>query len=438
MLDLLSEFLALYFVVPLVILTGMYLSIRLNFIQISKMPMGFRYLFNSEIKSKGNVSHFEAISAVLAGNLGTGNISGMAIALTTGGPGALFWMWVMAFFGAIIKFAGVLLGVKFRHKNEEGDFVGGPMYYLAYGLKNKIIAYLFCIFAILSAFTVGNLVQVNSISLPLEKMGTSPLLVGLIMAILVANVLIGGLHRFAIVASTIVPIMAMLYLVVAIFILILHSDQFFSALELVLKSAFTPSAAGGGVLGISMMKTVTSGFERGVFSTDAGTGIAPILQASTRTKSPVTEGVVAMVPPFVVMVICTITTFVLLTTGAWQVEGLKSTNMCTHAFEKGLGMIWGQYIVILSLVLFAFTTILAWAYCAERAVEYLWGLKWMHIFQWVFIVFIPLGAIAQVELVWKLADICISLMLICNMVGVIGLSSQIIREGNKFFNQSPR
>lgn len=433
MLNLVNEFLSLFVVVPLILFTGLYLSLRLGCIQISKLKMGFSYLINAEKKSVGNISHFEAISTVLAGNLGTGNISGMAVALSTGGPGALVWMAVMAFLGAILKFAGCLLGVKFRHINPEGDYVGGPMYYLDLGLKLKPVAIIFSIFAILCALTVGNLVQVNSISLPIEQMGASPLVMSVITAVLVAVVLVGGMHRFAIVAATVVPLMAALYVGMALYILFLFRDQILPSLELIFQSAFFPKSAAGGMLGYGFLKAVTVGFERGVFATDAGVGIAPILQSSTRTKSPVVEGVVAMVPPLVVMVICSITTLVLMVTGAWKVEGLQSTNMCTYAFEQGLGTKWGTYVVFISLLLFAFTTILAWAYCAERAVEYLGGLKWMHIFQWFFILVIPFGAIVHVDIVWKLADICIAMMLVCNMVGVIGLSKSVIAESRLFF-----
>ena len=227
--------------------------------------------------------------------------------------------------------------------------------------------------------------------------------------------------------------MALMYLSVAIYILTQFSDQIIPAVKLIFESAFSLKPAVGGVLGFGMLKMITVGFERGVFSTDAGVGIAPILQASTRTKSPVVEGVVAMVPPLVVMVICTITTLVLMVTGAWKVEGLRSTNMCTFAFEQGLGNKWGTYVVFVSLLLFAFTTILAWAYCAERAVEYLGGLKWMRVFQWFFILVIPFGALVHVDLIWKIADVCISMMLICNLIGVLGLSKLVIEESRLFF-----
>ncbi len=383
-LDNLNDTITLYLVCPLIFFVGLYLSFRLKFLQISKIKTGLSYLFKKEEKSKGDISHFEAISTVLAGNLGTGNISGIAVALTMGGPGALVWMWVMAFFGAIIKFAGCLLSVRYRHQNPESDFVGGPMYYLDHGLNLKSVARAFAIFAIFTSLTVGNLVQVNSISLPLATIGWHPIIVGVLLAIFVAFVLIGGGHRFAVVAATVVPIMAFLYLSVAIYILLSYYDKILPAFGLMFQSALYPTTMAKGALGYGVMRAVTTGFERGVFATDAGTGIAPILQASTRTKSPVIEGIVAMVAPLVVMVICTITGLVLIVTDAWQTECLQSTNMCTWAFTQGFGNRVGFYVVVVSLILFAFTTILAWAYCAEKAVEYLWGLKWMRLFQWLY------------------------------------------------------
>lgn len=419
---------ALFIVVPLIFGVGLYLTFRLGCLQITQMKRGISHLIFGDGNVQGNISQFEAISTVLAGNLGTGNISGMAVALTTGGPGALVWMWVMAFLGAIIKYAGCLLGVKYRHVNPEGEYVGGPMYYLAQGLNFKLIAWLFSCFAILTAFTVGNLVQVNSIVLPMKELGLNPLYFGVAIAFLVGFVLIGGVQRFALVASTVVPMMATLYLGVAILILGLHADRVLGALELMFTAAFDFSSISGGILGYSFLHAIRIGFERGVFATDAGVGIAPILQSSARTKSPVIEGIVAMVAPFVVMIVCTLTGLVLIVTDAWTDSHQQSTNMCTWAFEKGLGSPVGAYVVIISLILFAFTTILAWAYCGEKAVEYLWGLKKMKWFQYIFVILIPFGTLFQVETVWKLADVFMALMLLTNMIGIIGLSREVIAE----------
>lgn len=423
-----NDTVASFIVVPLIFLVGLYFTARLGCLQITQMKRGVVHLICGDGNVQGNISQFEAISTVLAGNLGTGNISGMAVALTTGGPGALVWMWVMAFFGAIIKYAGCLLGVKYRHQNLEGEYVGGPMYYLKQGLNLKVVAWLFSFFAILTAFTVGNLVQVNSIILPMTELGLPPIIFGLVIALVVGFVLIGGVQRFALVASTIVPIMATLYLGVAIVILCFHADKIFGAFEMMFRAAFDLDSVKGGFLGFGFLHAIRVGFERGVFATDAGVGIAPILQSSARTKSPVIEGVVAMVAPLVVMVVCTITGLVLIVTNAWTDSHQLSTNMCTWAFEKGLGSSIGAYVVIVSLILFAFTTILAWAYCGEKAVEYLWGLTKIRWFQYVFIVLIPLGTFIHVETIWKLADIFMALMLFANMVGVIGLSGEVIDE----------
>lgn len=433
LLDLINDFVALFVVVPLIFCVGLYLSIRIGFIQITKLKKGFWHLLNPDKNVKGNITHFEAISTVLAGNLGTGNISGMAVALATGGPGALAWMWVMAFLGAILKFAGCLLGVKYRHINPEGEYVGGAMYFLDQRLKLRKMAWIFSFFAVLTAFSVGNLVQVNSISLPIESMGFHPLYFSILIAVSVGIVLLGGVQRVALVASTVVPLMAFLYLLVASIILVKYIDHLPAAFSLILTSAMGWTPVAGGALGFGVLKAVTVGFSRGVFATDAGVGIAPILQASAQTKNPVVEGIVAMVAPIVVMFICTITTLVLLVTNAWTESNLQSTNMCLWAFQKGLGHEAGSYVVLIALILFAFTTILAWAYCAEKAVEYLWGLDKVKWFQYLFIAVIPIGALSHVDLVWKLADVCMAIMLLANVVGIIGLSKEVIADSRACF-----
>ena len=431
-LELLNHYITFYFMFPLILITGIYFTLKLRFVQITKLKAGFSCLMHSNQKSEGDISNFEAIATVLAGNLGTGNISGIAVALATGGPGALVWMWVMAFFGAVIQFAGCLLGIKFRGQNQKGEFVGGPMYYIDKGLGNKKMAALFAVFAVVGSLTCGNLVQVNSLALPLSEIGISPHLVGLAAAIFVGYVVIGGEHRVAVVASSIVPFMAALYVTVACLILSYRYEAIPSAFALMFSKAFDFSALMGGAAGFGVAKAIAAGFERGLFATDSGSGLAPIMQASARTKSAFEEGIVAMVAPLVVMVICTLTGLVLMVTGATEIEGLKSTMMCTWAFEEGVGHVIGKYIVIVSLILFAFTTILAWAYCAERAVEYLFGLKRVVFFRWFFIAVIPLGTVAHVELVWQMADLAIAAMVATNLFGIIALSGHVFEESNDY------
>lgn len=428
-----NETFTLFCVFPAIILLGIYLTIKLNFVQISKLKMSFSHLLKKEEGSQGNISHFQAISAVLAGNFGTGNISGMAIALATGGPGALVWMWIMAFLGAAIQYSSCMLGVKYRKQNSEGEYVGGPMYYLTDGLGLKWVGMAFAIFTIIGALTVGNFAQVNSVTLPLQKLGFHPLACGLVMAVLVGLVTLGGIQRVAKFASFIVPIKAFLYLSTAFLILFWHIDQVLPALKLMFAAAFTGKSMVGGVVGFGMVKALTTGFDRGIFATDAGTGIVPILQASARTSNPVIDGVVTLVAPFLVMIVCTTTGLVLIVTGAWQQIDLRSTNMVTHAFEKGLGSVVGSYIVIVALILFAYTTVLAWACCAEKAIGFLMGSNQARWFKYLFIALVPVGSLIHVDLIWILADISISLMVITNIVGIVGLSQEVIGESRQYF-----
>lgn len=394
--------------------------------------MAFSYLFKKQQGEEGNISHYEAVSAVLAGNFGTGNISGMAVALTTGGPGALVWMWIMTFLGSAIQYASCFLGVKYRQKNSAGEFVGGPMYYLTAGNRFRGIGVVFALIVIVAAFACGNFVQINSMALPLKNIGFSPLLAGTLLAIFVGIVILGGANRVAHVSSAVVPIMAILYLGAAIFILGLHSEKILPAFGLMFKSAISGHALSGGVAGFALMKALRTGFDRAIFATDAGTGTVPILQSGAKTKDPVIDGVVSLVAPFLVMIVCTVTALVLIVTGVYQ-AGFQSTNMVIQAFQGEIGPLIGPAIVIIALVLFGYTTTLAWATCLERAIEYLGGAKWVKPFLLLYIAAIPLGTILQVEFVWVLADVSLTGMMILNLIGVTRLSTEVIQENRKFF-----
>lgn len=431
-----NETFTIFCVFPLIIFLGLYLTIRLKGLQVSKLGLGFRHLLNKDADSNGNISHFEAISTVLAGNFGTGNISGMAVAISTGGPGALVWMWVMAFFGAAIQYVSCVLGVKYRLQNEEKEYVGGPMYYLSHGLGFRKLAILFSVLTLFAAVTVGNFAQVHSMSLPLQKIGVDPLLFGLVIAFCVAIVLIGGIERLAKFASLIVPLKAFLYLGVALIILLINYDKVGPAFLLMWTSAVNPDAVAGGLLGGGVYKIIATGFNRGIFATDAGTGIVPILQSSARSKHPVTDGLVTLVAPFMVMVVCTATGLILLISGAWQQEGLQSTNMVTYAFREGLGHPIGEYIVIAALILFGFTTILAWACCAEKAMGYMISDKWGHYFKYLYIALIPVGVFVHLDMVWILADICITAMLVVNIIGIAGLSKEVIADSHQYLKRT--
>lgn len=433
MLNFLNEFFTFYLVFPSIFFLGIYLTFRLRFVQVFKLSKSFSHLFKKEHGEEGDISHYQAVASVLAGNFGTGNISGMAIALSTGGPGALVWMWIMAFFGAAIQYANCILGVKYRKKNSEGEFVGGPMYYLRDGLKLKKLAILFAFCVIFGAFAVGNFAQVNSMVLPLSSVGFSPLLMGCIIAFFVALVILGGMQRMAKVSSAVVPLMALLYLGTALLILFLNSGEILPALAVIFKSAFGTQAALGGTLGFAAMKALTTGFDRAIFATDAGTGTVPILQAGTRTKDPVVAGIVALVSPLLVMIVCTTTALVLIITGAYTSAELKSTNMVAYAFGSVVGQPLGSLVVIVALVLFGYTTALAWASCLERAVGFLLGQKWIRPFQFLYILFVPIGAVMHVDFVWILADISLSLMVVINLIGIAGLSKEVIGDSQNYF-----
>lgn len=429
-----NKFFTLYLVFPAVVLLGLYLTIKLRCIQLSKLNLSFKYLISKEEKTVGSISHYQAISAVLAGNLGAGNIPGMAVAIATGGPGALVWMWIMAFLGAAIQYSSCLLGGMFSQLNSNQERVGGPMYYLLEGVKSRYLAVLFSLFTILGAITVGNIAQVNSVLLPLTEVGIPPFCTVGAIALMTGLVLLGGIQRFAKVVSSLVPLMAILYLGATILILALNLGKIWPALKLMLSHAFDYSSIIGGTLGFGTFKAITAGFDRGLFATDAGTGLVPILQSSARGKHPVINGVVTLIAPFLVMTVCTGTGLVLIITDAWLESGLISTNMVTYAFNKGLNHSYGSYIVMTALVMFAFTTILAWANCAEKAIGFLGGLKLAHYFRYFFICFIPIASFVPVDLVWILSDISISLMLFTNLIGVICLSNHVIAESNQFFS----
>lgn len=421
----------LFILFPSMILIGSYLTLRLRCLQILQLPRSFACLTKKNNDQEGSISHFEAVSAVLAGNFGTGNISGMAVALASGGPGALVWMWIMTFFGSIIQYTSCVLGVLYRQK-KGCEFVGGPMYYLQEGLGYRKIAALFALCALFGAVCVGNFAQIHSIVLPMKQLGLNPFYCSLLIAFLVAFVLLGGIQRLARLASLIVPFKAALYLGSALLILLFHLDQLLPALKLMFKEAFAFESAMGGAIGATVFKAMTTGFDRGTFATDAGTGIVPILQSSARSKHPVLDGIATLAAPFMVMIVCTATGLVLIVTGVWQDPQWQSTNMVMQAFNIGLAAPIGGYIVMFALLLFAYTTILAWAYCGEKASEFLAGAAAPFWFRIAYILLIPVGSLMDVSTIWTLADIAISLMVLINLTGVLGLSSLVVEQTRNF------
>ncbi len=430
-----NHFLTFYLVFPAILILSVFLTVKLRFVQVTRMKLSFLNLFKSNKKGAGNISHYEAISAVIAGNLGTGNISGMAIALAMGGPGSLVWMWLMAFLGSILQYSSSYLGVRYRTKNSAGEYIGGPMYYLENGLGLKKLSVCFAVFTLLGAVLVGNFAQVNSAMLPMQALGIHPLVCGFGIMVLVALVTLGGLQRVAKVASSVVPAMAILYIGAGLMVLFFYKEQVLPALFLMFKSSFQLTSFAGGALGFGLMKALSTGLERGVFATDAGTGICSILQSGARSHHPVLDGVVTLVAPFLVMLICTMTGLILIVTGAFEQSGLQSTNMVVFAFQKVFGQPIGMSIVFCSLFLFAYTTILAWGGCGEKAAEFLWSKKKSKLFQYFYLALLPIGSVLRVDMIWVLADLSIALMLITNLVGVAGLSKEVIAGSLRFFEK---
>ncbi|WP_050606864.1 alanine/glycine:cation symporter family protein [Clostridium niameyense] len=433
---------------PLLILlvgTGVYFTFSLKSIQISKLSLALKLVFKKdedELKGEGDISSFAALCTALSATIGTGNIVGVATAVAAGGPGSIVWMWIAAFFGMATKYSEGLLAVKYRVLDENGQMSGGPMYYIEKGLKNKILAKLFALFGIgVAFFGIGTLTQVNAISNTIKISFNIPVQITVgIITVLVALVTLGGIKSISKVAEKLVPFMAVLYILGAIFIIILNLNKVPYALEIIIKSAFTPAAATGGFLGATVMMAIKSGVSRGVFSNESGLGSAPIAAAAAKTKSCVKQGLISMTGTFFdTIVICTMTGIVIVLTGTWNTKGLEGAAVTNTAFQIGLYFApkLGELIITLGLILFAFTTILGWNYYGERCTEYLFGVKGIKPYRIIFITIIAAGAIPslKLDLIWIIADIVNGLMAIPNLIGLIGLRKVIISETKKFFNK---
>ena len=429
---------------PLLILlvgTGIYFTFKLNFIQMFKLPLAIKYLFlndddKSDNEAKGEVSSFAALCTALSATIGTGNIVGVATAIATGGPGALFWMWVAAFFGMATKYAEGVLAIKYREVDENGEMSGGPMYYIEKGVGNKFLANMFAFFGIAVALLgIGTFGQVNSISKAALISFNIPIwFTAIIITILVTLVTLGGIKRISNVAEKIVPTMAILYIIGALLVLICNFKAIPSAITLIIKSAFNPSAALGGTTGITISLAIQMGIGRGVFSNEAGLGSAPIAAAAAKTKYPVKQGLISMTGTFIdTIIICTMTGLAIVLTGSFN-SGLVGAAMTTFAFENGLPFaIIGKYIVNIGLIFFAFTTIIGWNYYGERCIQYLIGIKGIKFYKIIFIALVGVGPFLSLNLVFIIADIVNGLMALPNLIGLIKLRNIVISETNNFF-----
>lgn len=433
--DILVKINELVWGMPLIVLllgTGIYFTYRLKFIQLKRLKLAFSCVFKKQDQETGDVSSFQALCTALSSTIGTGNIVGVATAISAGGPGALFWMWVSAFFGTATKYAEGLLAIRYRVKDEHGQMAGGPMYYLEKGLGNQFLAKLFAFFGVAVALLgIGTFTQVKSISEALSLSFHIPHYVtAIILTLCTAFITIGGIKRIASVAEKIIPLMCVLYISGVIIILITHLPILPQTIGLVIQSAFLPKAAFGGSIGIAIQK----GISRGIFSNESGLGSAPIAAAAAKSDSCVEQGLVSMTGTFIdTIVICTMTGLAILLTNS-HVTGLTGAAMTTHAFEVGLIIPYiGKYIVNIGLVFFAFTTIIGWNYYGERCVYYLKGLKAISYYKIIYILFIAMGPFMSIDFIFILADIVNGCMAIPNLIGLIGLRKIIIEETKRYF-----
>ena len=434
MLEILNEIDAFVWGPPLLVLlvgTGILLTFRLKLLQVFKLPQALGLIFSAKNDGSGDVNSFKALCTALAATVGTGNIVGVATAIKAGGPGALFWMWMAAFFGMATKYSECLLAVKYRTVDANGNISGGPMYYIENGLgkKYKPLAVMFAIFGVLCAyFGIGTFAQVNSIvEITQISAGIPVVYTGIALTVVVAAVTIGGLKSIATVAAKVVPAMALLYFLTTVGIMIVFADQVPAAIATVLNSAFTPTAAQGGFLGATVMLAMRSGVARGVFSNESGLGSAPIVAAAAKTKWAAEQGLVSMTGTFIdTIIICTLTGLSLVVSGVWC-GPLNGAAMTESAFTMAFPA-FGSMLLLVGLVLFAFTTILGWNYYGERCVEYLMGVKAILPYRIIFICLIACGPFLKLEEIWVLADIVNGLMAIPNLIALIALSGVVVAE----------
>ncbi|WP_438467338.1 alanine/glycine:cation symporter family protein [Streptococcus pluranimalium] len=424
---------------PLLILlvgTGIFLSSRLGLIQILKLPTALKLIFSDDANDDGDISSFAALATALAATVGTGNIVGVATAIKLGGPGALFWMWVAAFFGMATKYAEGLLAIKYRVTDENGEKAGGPMYYITNGLgqKWKWLAILFSIFGVMVALLgSGTFTQVNSITDSLKNTtGISPQLVSPILAVIVAIIIFGGIQSISKVSEKLVPFMAGIYILAALVVIVFHANNILPSIILIFKSAFTGQAALGGFAGAGFMLAIQSGVARGVFSNESGLGSAPIAAAAARTNEPVEQGLISMTGTFIdTIIICTLTGFSIIVTDGWTTN-LNGAILTQFAFGQVFGN-FGQIALTVSLVLFAFTTILGWSYYGERCFEFLFGSKSIIIYRILYVIMIAIGGYISLDTIWVLADIVNGLMAFPNLIALLALSPIIVSETKKYF-----
>lgn len=437
-----------FVLIPLLFAVGLFLTIRLKLLQLLRLPhaLWLALIRRKEDSSvQGDISHYQALSTSLAATVGVGNIAGAALAIGVGGPGALFWMWLVGFLGMATKYSESLLGVKFRCVDTKGEQSGGPMYYLRYGLRGglgTVLGFAFAIFGAIAAFGIGNGTQANTVTQQVTSIvEVEPWMVGLALMVLAGAVILGGIKSIGRVASALVPIMIIGYVGACLLILAINWASILPALQLVFVTAFGFQATAGGFSGAALMLAIQQGFARGIFSNEAGLGTGGISAAAAKTREPARQAMVSMTQTFIdTIIVVSMTCMVIITTGVWEGEEAEDGSLLTtQAVTEGLSTlsptlaVGGQYIVAISVAVFAFTTMLGWAYYGERCVEFLGGRRFVTPYRVVFIMIIFVGSIAQLDNVWLFSDIANALMALPNLVGLLLLSPVVVAETRRFF-----
>ncbi len=433
-----------YLLIPLLLLTGLFLTIRLRGIQFTRLwhALWLGLVVRKEHGAEGDISHFQALMTALAATVGTGNIVGVATAIALGGPGALFWMWMTGLVGMATKFSEALLSVKYRTVDERGEQAGGPMYYLANGVRwkplGRLLGALFALFAAVAAFGIGNMVQSNSMADALEgSFGVAPWISGLVIAIAAGAVILGGIRSIGRFTGFFVPIMIAAYMLGSGVVLLLNLDLIPQALGEVVRGAFGGTAAAGGFAGAAVAQAIRFGVARGIFSNESGLGSAGIAAAAAQTREPVRQALVSMTQTFIdTLVVCSFTGLTILVSGAW-LEGLNGAQLTQEAFSRGLPGQWGGWIVTASLTMFAFSTILGWSYYGEKSLEYLLGVRAVLPYRVVFTLAIFFGAVSRLEFVWSISDVMNGLMALPNLVGLLLLSGVIASSVRDYLARHP-
>lgn len=421
--------------IPMLVLlvgTGLYLTIRLKGMQFWALGHAIKLIFHKEKSEEGDISHFQALMTALAATVGIGNIVGVATAITFGGPGAVFWMWITGLVGMATKYSEAILAVKYRQKGENG-YKGGPMYYLAEGLKMPKLAFAFAFFTVIASFGIGNMTQSNAVANAMSSQFNTPTWVtGIILLTITSFVVIGGIKSIGKTTSFLIPFMIIAYVFTSLIIIITNYDKVGDAFYLIFYHAFNPIAAGGGFAGAAVAAAIRYGIARGVFSNESGLGSAPIAAAAAKTNDPVKQALVSMTQTFIdTLVVCTMTALIILMAPIWTTEG-SAGELTLKSFQFFLGD-FGAIIIVIATILFGYSTILGWSYYGERAFEYIFGDKSIKLYRIVFVSFIVVGAMTELKLVWNFSDLANGLMAIPNLIALLLLSKVVSEETNRYF-----